>query len=107
VVVFILVVGVSVIMLLLSTFFLSLSRYCRCISCAGKEASDPDAGSDLVYLIALAEEGAPKETLEDWHLRLGEELPEAAKFWAYGSAEAKQVHFSLDRLSRNLNLALL
>jgi hypothetical protein len=71
-------------------------RYCRCISCAGKEASDPDAGSENVFLIALAEENAPEETLDEWHLKLTDELPEAAKFWAYHSAEAKAVHFSLN-----------
>jgi hypothetical protein len=65
-------------------------RYCRCISCAGKEASE--VGSENVFLVALAEENAPEETLDEWH---PDELPEAAKFWAYKTGEAKAVHFSL------------
>lgn len=55
---------------------------------------------DLVHLIALRPEGAPDETLEQWHLQLKEGVPEAAKFYAHEGPIAHKVRnkfFAVDK----------
>lgn len=46
---------------------------------------------DNVHLIALRDPDAPQETMEQWHLRLGEDVPAAAKHWAHDTAAARKV----------------
>jgi hypothetical protein len=58
---------------------------------AGRKLSAQLDGDDLNHLVALRDEDAPLETMEDWHLRMSEGVPEAAKFYAHKGQAARKV----------------
>jgi hypothetical protein len=43
------------------------------------------------HLCAVRFHDAPKETLNDWYMSLGSDMPEAAKYWAYTRPQARHV----------------
>lgn len=60
-----------------------------------------DAGKLLTlhdYLIALKPAEAPEDTIEKWHLRVGQDVPAAAKYFAHESPKAVKVHAPLYHL---------
>jgi hypothetical protein len=46
------------------------------------------------YLVALKPEGAPDETIEQWNLRVGSDVPEAGKFFVQETLSARKVRIS-------------
>jgi hypothetical protein len=46
------------------------------------------------YLVALKPEGAPDETIEQWNLRVGSEVPIAGKFFVQDTLSARKVRIS-------------
>jgi carbonic anhydrase len=47
----------------------------------------------MTHLVALQEAPAevPQETIHDWHLELGQEIPEAIKYYVYTHSEGLKV----------------
>jgi hypothetical protein len=75
----------------LSALFHDCDRFVTVNCGAGRKLSAQLDGDDLPNLVALRDEDAPLETLEQWHLWMSGGVPEAAKIYAHKGRAAQKV----------------